>query len=240
MRYAELAKRNFKEVWRDPLSLALTIGLPVLMLVVLQALGGADEFFEATSLAPGIALFGFVMLMFSAAMTISRDRESALFSRLLTTPLRSSDFVAGYSVPYLPVAGIQAAVIFGIGVLFGLEVAGSILLVMLVLLLVAILFIALGMIIGALFTFKQVPFAYMVILLLAIFGGAWVDIEAIGGVFKTVGDLFPFAHALAAARDVMLDGAGLGDIAGDLYWVLGYTVVIVGLAVLAFRHRMLE
>ena len=80
----------------------------------------------------------------------------------------------------------------------------------------------------------------MIILLLAIFGGAWVDIEAIGGVFKTVGDFFPFAHALDAARDVMLDGAGFSDIAADLYWVLGYTVVVVGLAVLAFRHRMLE
>lgn len=240
MRYAELAKRNFKEVWRDPLSLGLTIGLPVLMLVVLQALGGVDEFFEATSLAPGVTVFGFVMLMFSAAMTISRDRESALFSRLLTTPLRPQDFVSGYSLPYLPVAAIQAAVIFGIGLLFGLEVVGSIALVVLILLLMAVLFIALGMITGALFTYKQVPFVYMIILLLAIFGGAWVDIEAIGGVFKTVGGFFPFAHALDAARDVMLDGAGLSDIAADLYWVLGYTVVVVGLAVLAFRHRMLE
>ena len=67
-------------MWRDPLSLALTIGLPALMLVVLQALEGVDAFFSATSLAPGIALFGFVMLMFSTAMTLSRDRESALFS----------------------------------------------------------------------------------------------------------------------------------------------------------------
>jgi ABC-2 type transport system permease protein len=240
MRFAELAKRNFKEVWRDPLSLALTIGLPVLMLVVLQALGGVDEFFKATSLAPGVALFGFVMLMFSAAMTISKDRESALFSRLLTAPLSSSDFVAGYSVPYVPVAIIQAVVIFGIGLLFGLEMAGSVLLVALILLVTAVLFIALGMITGALFSYKQVPFVYMVILLLAIFGGAWVDVEAIGGVFKTVGDFFPFAHALGAARDVMLDGAGLSDIATDLYWLVGYTVVAVGLAVLAFRHRMVE
>lgn len=240
MRYSELAKRNFKEVWRDPLSLGLTVGLPVLMLVVLQAIGGVDDFFKATSLAPGIALFGFVMLMFSAALSLSRDRERALFSRLLTTPLTPNDFVAGYSVPYLPVAAIQALIIFVIGAFLGLEIAGSVVLVVLVLALTAVLFIALGMITGALFTEKQVPFVYMVILLLAIFGGAWVDIEAIGGAFKTVGDLFPFAHALDAARDVMLDGAGFGDIATDLYWLAGYTVVAVGLAVLAFRHRMVE
>ena len=240
MRSMELAKRNFKEIWRDPLSLGLTMGLPVLMLVVLQALGDVDGFFSPTSLAPGIAVFGFVMLMFSAAMTLSRDRESALFSRLLTAPLKPSEFATGYSLPYLPVAIIQGVVIFVIGALLGLEVAGSLMLVGLILLMMAVLFIALGMISGALFTLKQVPFVYMVILLLAIFGGAWVDIEAIGGVFQTAGDLFPFAHALDASRDVMFDGAGFGAIASDLYWVLGYTIVITGLAVVAFRRRMLE
>ena len=240
MRYRALAARNFKEVWRDPLALGLTVGLPALMLIVLQALSGVDEFFEATSLAPGVALFGFVMLMFAAAMTLSRDRETALFSRLLTAPLRPNDFVAGYSVPYLPVALLQAAMIFAIGLAFGLESVGSIGLVLLVLALMAVLFIGLGMITGALFTYKQVPFVYMVVLLLTIFGGAWMDIEAIGGGFKVVGDFFPFAHALDAVRDVMLDGAGLSDIATDLYWVIGYTVVIAGLAVMAFRRRMLE
>lgn len=240
MRSAELAKRNFKEVWRDPLSLALTIGLPVLMLVVLQALQNVDEFFSPSSLAPGVAVFGFVMLMFSAAMSLSRDRESSLFARLLTTPLKPREFATGYSLPYLPVAIIQAAVIFGIAALFGIEIAGSAVLVALIMLIAAVMFIALGMIIGALFTQNQVPFVYMVVLLLAIFGGAWVDVESIGGVFRTVGDWFPFAHALDAARDVMSTGAGLGDVATDLYWLVGYTVIIVGVALVAFRRRMVE
>lgn len=240
MRSAELTKRNFKEVWRDPLSLALTIGLPVLMLVVLQALESVDEFFSPTSLAPGVAVFGFVMLMFSAAMSLARDRESSLFSRLLTTPLKPRDFATGYSLPYLPVAIIQAIVIFAIAALFGLEIAGSAVLVALILLLAAVMFIGLGMIIGSLFTQNQVPFVYMVILLLAIFGGAWVDVESIGGIFQTVGEWFPFAHALDAARDVMSTGAGFADVSGDLYWLVGYTVLIVGVALVAFRHRMLE
>lgn len=240
MRSAELTKRNFKEVWRDPLSLALTIGLPVLMLVVLQALQNVDDFFSPSSLAPGVAVFGFVMLMFSAAMSLSRDRESSLFSRLLTTPLKPRDFAAGYSLPYLPVAIIQALVIFAIAGLFGLEISGSVVLVAFILLVSAVMFIALGMIIGSLFTQNQVPFVYMVILLLAIFGGAWVDIESIGGVFQTVGDWFPFAHALNAARDVMATGASFGDVSSDLSWLIGYTVLIGGFAVIAFRRRMFE
>jgi ABC-2 type transport system permease protein len=240
MRSLELAKRNFKEVWRDPLSLGITIGLPVLLLLILQALEGADTFFSPTVLAPGIVLFGFVMLMFSAAMTLSRDRDSALFARLLTTPLRSNDFVAAYSLPYLAVAIIQGVVLFAIGALLGLEVKGSLGLVFLVLFVMSILYIGLGMILGSLLPIAPLSGAYAVILLLTIFGGAWMDLETIGGVFLSMGNALPFAHALDATRDVMINSAGFGAIATDLYWVLGYTLVTVALALILFRRKMLE
>ena len=240
MRSAALARRNFIELWRDPLSLSLTIALPIGMLLVLGLLEDVDDFFTATSLMPGVVLFGFVMLMFSAALALARDRESALFSRLLTAPLESNDFVSGYSVPYLPIAIIQAAMLFGVGLFLGLEVNGNFGLVILILLIMAVFYIALGMVFGAVFSTKTVTFPYMAILLLTIFGGAWMDLQTIGGVFQTAGDLFPFAHALDAARSVMIDGAGLSAIASDLYWVIGYTLVAVVLAVFFFKRRMLE
>lgn len=240
MRSGALAKRNFLEVWRDPLSLSLTIALPVGMLFVLQLLGDVDDFFSITSVAPGAVLFGFVMLMFSAALSLTRDRESALFSRLLTTPLRSSDFVAGYSIPYLPVAIIQALALFGVAWVLGLESAGNVGLVALILLVIATMYIAWGMILGVTFSSKTVTFPYMAILLLTIFGGAWMDIEAIGGVFKTVGDWFPFAHALDATRAIMIDGVGFTSVATDFYWVLGYSIATVVLAVFVFGRRLHE
>jgi ABC-2 type transport system permease protein len=235
-----LAKRTFIEVWRDPLSLSLNVALPVGMLLVLQLLGDVDDFFTVTSVAPGAILFGFVMLMFSAALSLSRDRESALFSRLLTAPLNPNEFVSGYSLPYLPVAIIQAVALLGVAWVLGLESNGSLWLVALILLIMAVMYIGWAMILGVTFSTKTVTFPYMAILLLTIFGGAWMDIGAIGGGFKTVGDWFPFAHALDAMRDVLIDGVGFSSIATDLYWVVGYTVVTVFGAVLVFRRRMVE
>lgn len=240
MRSLELMKRNLKEVWRDPLSLGINVALPVVLLLSLQLLQGVEEFFSPTFLTPGIVLFAFVMLMLSVAMNLARDRESALFARLLTTPLRSDDFVTGYSLPYLPVAIVQGVALFLIGLLLGLEFAGSIALVALVLLLMAVLYIALGMILGSVFSYKAVPGVYSAVLLLTIFGGAWLDPEAIGGVLETIANALPFAHALYAIRDVMIDAAGFGAIAADLYWVLAYTAVFSVLAVVVFRRRMTE
>ena len=235
-----MAKRNFREIWRDPLSLGITIALPVLLLLVLQAFGEVDAFFTPTVLAPGIVLFGFVMLMFSAAMTLSRDRESAFFSRLLTAPVGARDFVAAYSLPYLIVAVIQAILLFIIGALLGLEINGNVGLVILVLFVTAILYIGLGMILGSLLPLAPLSGAYAVVLLLTIFGGAWMDLEAIGGVFQTIGNALPFAHALDATRDVMVGGAGFSAIATDFYWVLGYTLVSIALALFFFRRRMVD
>ena len=72
MRSTELVKRNVKEVIRDPLSLGIAVALPLVLLLTLQALGGDDTpFLTPTLLTPGIVLFGFVMVMFSAGMILS-------------------------------------------------------------------------------------------------------------------------------------------------------------------------
>jgi ABC-2 type transport system permease protein len=241
MRSAELAKRNVKEVIRDPLSLGIAVALPLVLLLTLQALGGDDTpFLTPTLLTPGIVLFGFVMVMFSSAMILARDRETSLLARLLTTPLRSSDFVSGYSLPYLLVAILQATVLLAVGAVLGLDSDGSVVLVALIVGLMAVFYVALGMILGALLTVAQTSGAYALVLILTIFGGAWFDLEEIGGVFLTIGDVLPFKHALDAARAVMADGAGLSEIATDLYWIGAYTIGAVALAIVVFQRRMRE
>ncbi len=237
----ELAKRNLKEVVRDPLSLGIAVGLPLLLLLTLQALGSDDTpFLTPTLLTPGIILFGFVMVMFSSAMILSRDRETAFLARLLTAPLRSRDFVSGYSLPYVLLAAVQAIVLLLVGAMLGLEVDGSLALVMSILMLMAIFYVAIGMILGATLTVTQTSGAYAVVLMLTIFGGAWFDLDEIGGAFLTVGNFLPFKHALDATRAVMAEGAGLTDIATDVYWIGGYTIGAIILAIVMFQRRMLE
>lgn len=233
-----LVRRNALEMLRDPLSLGIAVALPLALLFTLEALGGAETpYLSATFLTPGIVLFGFVMVMFSAAMILARDRETSLLDRFLTAPLRSSDFVMGYSVPYVAIALVQAAVLFAFGALLGLEAAGSFAPVVVVMVLMAVFYVALGLIFGAVLTVAQTSGAYAAVLILTIFGGAWFDLEEIGGMFRTIGDRLPFKHALDATRAVLADGAGFGDVGADLVWVAGYTAAATVLAVATFGRR---
>lgn len=238
MRWFELGRRNFKQMWRDWLSLGVNVALPMALLLVLRALESVDDFFEPSSLAPGVVLFGFAMLTMTSAMALAQDRESNLFARLLTTPLHASDFVWAYSVPYLAVAAIQAVLVFVAAALLGARSEGNAIWVALIIFMMACLYVSLGMLIGSVVPYKAVTGPWMVLLLLTIFGGTWVNLEDIGGIFETVAGWFPFAHALDAMRAVMIDGASGGDIAADLVYVIAYTAVAVITAIAAFRGRM--
>jgi ABC-2 type transport system permease protein len=237
MRFMELAKRNFKEMFLDYLSVGLAIAFPPALLLVFQAI---PDWLTPTQLTPGIVIFGFAMLTFSSGMILAKDRDSALLSRLLTAPLRANDFISAYSLPYIPVALIQIVVVFAIGSLLGLEISGNIGLVFLVLFVMSIGYIGLGMTLGSLLTYNQVSIAWIAINLLTIFGGAWMDLDEIGGAIQSTMNALPFTHAIDAARDVMVHGVGFSDIATDFYWVLGYTLVFFTLGVFLFRRRMVE
>ena len=191
-------------------------------------------------LAPGVALFGFVMFMFSSALILARDRDSALLSRMLTAPLRRTTSSAGTRCPTSPspssrASSSSASLRSSAPTTTEARSSSS-----LVLFLMAIFSVSLGMAFGSLLGVTALSGAYTVILLLTIFGGAWFDLEEIGGPFETVGDLLPFKHALDAMRAVMVDGDGLGSIGTDLVWVAGYTIAAVALAVVMFRRKMLE
>jgi len=243
MRFVELAIRNFKEMLRDPISTGLELGIPAGFLVIFWALGrsmGDESFLTTTMLVPGIAVFGFAFLLMFSAMMLSRDREGALLSRLLTAPLKPRDFILSYSLPYIPMVILQIALCFGIGALLGLEMPGNAGLAFLVLLVMGICSVELGMILGLLFNVNQVSgVGSVIITLVALLGGIWIDLGTIGGVFYGVGNALPFAHAIGAARDAMI-GASFSSIATDFYWVLGYTLVFFALGTFLFRRRMVE
>jgi len=244
MKFVELAVRNFKEMWRDPISMGLEIGIPAGFLVIFWALGrslGDESFLIPTMLVPGIAVFGFTFLVMFSAVVLAHDRESALLSRLLSAPLKPRDFILSYSLPYIPVVILQMALCFGIGALLGLEILGNASLAFLILLVMGIGCVELGMILGLLFTANQVSgVGSAIITLVALLGGIWIDLGTIGGVFYSVGNVLPFAHAINGARDVMVSGAGFSGIATDFYWVLGYTLVFFTVGTWLFRRRMVE
>lgn len=240
MRMLTFSNRCAKEILRDPLNLMFGLGFPIVLLLLLSAIQAniPVALFELKSLTPGITVFGLSFMTLFSATLIARDRESSFLQRLYTTPLKSADFILGYLLPIIPIAVIQSVICYLVAVILGLPVTVHILSAILMILPVAVFYIALGLLCGSVFNIKQVGGICGALLtnLSAWLSGIWFDLELVGGTFKKIADLLPFVHAVELERAV-LDG-NFSEALPHLYPVLGYAVIITIGAVLLFLRQM--
>ena len=238
MRMIAFARRNAREILRDPLSLGFGLGFPMILLALMTLIqrNVPVEIFEMESLLPGICAFGESFFALFSAQLISKDRSSALMMRLKNSPLRARDFILGYALPLLPMALLQGALCVIFALLLGLEPGWGILSMLVSLLPGALVFIALGLICGSLLTERQVGGVCGALLtnLSAWLSGAWFDLKLIGGGFETFAYAMPFANAVDAARAALA-----GQPAGTALLVSCiYAAGLCALAVVVFARRM--
>lgn len=240
MRMLTLARRNAREILRDPLNLGFGLGFPVILLLLLHAIQAnvPVSLFEIDHLTPGITVFGLAFITLFSATILAKDRGSALLQRLYTTPLTAFDFILGYTLPILPMALGQSMVCYLVALLLGLQPTVHILPAILFVLPVALLFVALGLLFGSILNDKQVGGICGALLtnLTAWLSGTWFDLELVGGAFQKIAYMLPFVHAVEMERAVLH-----GDYAGifpHIWWVLGYALVALIVAIWLFLRQM--
>ncbi len=234
------ANRNAKEIIRDPLNLAFGLGFPLVLILLLSAIQAniPVSLFEIDQLAPGITVFGLSFMTLFSATLIAKDRGSSLLQRLYTTPLSALDFILGYTLPIIPFAIAQSILCYTIAVILGLDITVRILLAVLFVIPISLLFIALGLLFGSILTDKQVGGICGALLtnLSAWLSGTWFDLELVGGVFKKIAYALPFVHAVEMERAVIR--GNFSDMFPHLWWVLGYAIIMLAIAVLLFLRQM--
>jgi len=121
MRFYSLANRNIKEVYRDPVSMLLGLVMPVALLILFSSIYKKSQLdmFSPQMLTPGIIIFSFAFLMMFSAILLAKDRQNAFLTRLFTTPLKSSDFILAYILPFIPLALFQTGICLIVGIILG-------------------------------------------------------------------------------------------------------------------------
>ena len=239
MRFARLVDRNMKEVYRAPVSMLLGLVMPLVMFMLFTSINKREpiEMFSAQHLVPGVVIFGMAFTIMFSAMLLSKDKKNAFLIRLFTTPLKASDFIISYMAPFLPFALMQTAVVFVVGAFLG-AVYQNLLFVVFVILLTELICVSLGLILGALLTENQVAGAgSLLVTMIGLFCGAWMDLHMVGGIFEKIGYAIPFAHAVDASR-AALKGLAFADYSRSFFIVLIYAAVLFILSIFAFKRAM--
>lgn len=204
-----------------------------------------------------IAFFGFFFVFILTGISFLRERVGGTLERLLATPIRRTEVVAGYSVGFGLFATIQVALILAfsfsslaipagaidrIAIGLGIPSAGSPLLAFLVVVLLAIGAVNLGIFLS---TFARtelqiLQFIPLVIVPQGLLGGVFWPIESLPGVLAPLARVMPLTYAVEGLRDVMVRGADLASrtLQLDLAFLAGTAVLFVVLAGATIRREV--
>ena len=178
--------------------------------------------------------------LFGVGYVVLRYRKSGFLKRLHATPLTAFEFLTAQVLSRLALILFVTGVLYvGIGMIIHFHSAGSLLLLVLVAVLGALSMVALGLTIAARFSSEELVggllnlFTWPMMLL----SGIWFSLEGSPQWVRWAAGLFPLTHILDAARAVMLDGAGIGEIAPHLLYLGVTAVAFLAFGAWSFRWR---
>lgn len=206
-----------------------------------QYLHGSSEMTTFDSLGPVlIGVFAFFFVFLIAGVSFLKERTSGTLERLLATPLRRWEIVAGYILGFGLFTGIQAALIatYSIHVL-GLMMEGSLWLVLLITLLLSVTALSFGTFLSAFANteFQMIQFIPIVIVPQIFFSGLF-NMESMSPWLRWLSHLMPLKYGADALRSVMIRGEGWSSVAFDIYLLVALSLFFMAANVLALRkHR---
>ena len=240
MRILNFAKRNFKEIIRDPLSIIFSVLLPLFLLFIFKQINIPNESYELHNFTPGIVVFGFSFITLFTAMLVSKDRTSSLLIRLGISPMKPIEYILGYMLSIIPLTLIQNVLFFILAIALGLSFSINIIWAILISIVVAILFIAIGIILGSLFSEKASSgISSIVVQLVCFTSGMYFPRELLGDVFSRICEYLPFESCVTIIKGVM--NANLESITIRNIIVFSiYTILALIISILIFKEKMIS
>lgn len=248
MKSIEFCKRTVKEILRDPLSYIFCLGFPIIMLIIMTIVNASIPaeagmvIFQMDNLAPGMAFFGLSFVMIFICIQVANDRSSTLLMRLHASPMKSVDFIVGYTFPALIVALLQVLITYATALVIsalveGVLSIGGIMVSVPFLIPSMLFFVGVGLLLGTVFNEKAAPGACSVLVTVGgMLGGVWMPVDTMGGTILKISKCMPFYHGVKIARlavsgDIAEGFSSLGII---LLWAVG----IYACAVVMMKYRM--
>ena len=196
----------------------------------------------AVFIVPG--LIGVILtmtMMLMTALAIVRERERGTFEFLIATPIRRGEVMIGKIIPYLLVGHVQVALVLTLGwTIFDVPVRGRLLDLGLGALPFLAAMLALGLVVSSLARtqFQAAQLSFFFFLPSMLLSGFMFPFEAMPVPAQWIGEVLPLTHFLRIARGVLLKGAPLEALAGEMAAIGVFAVGALGLAMVTFRKRL--
>lgn len=211
---------------------------------------GGGEAFEQRSLEgrqiryidwllPGVLAMNMMFSsLFGVGYVMVRYRKGGILRRLKAAPISALQFLAAQVASRLWLVLAVTAVLFvGADLVLDLYMRGSLLYLAAVFALGALCLISLGLVIASRTQSQELAGGMLNLLTLPMIflSGVWFSLEGVHPWLQTAAQALPLTHLIAAARSIMVDGAGLAEIAPHLGVLALMTAAFLALGAWLFR-----
>lgn len=194
------------------------------------------------NIVPG--LLGVILQMTLVMMTsiaLTRETERGTMENLLAMPSSPFEIMLGKVLPYLVVGGVQVVVVLAASkLLFAIPFAGSISLLLTAVLVFVLALVLLGYTISTIARtqMQALQLTFFFFLPSILLSGFMFPYRGMPGWAQTFGEIFPLTHFLRITRAVMLKGAELPAVAGEIAWLVAFVALFAGVALVRFRRTL--
>ena len=160
---------------------------------------------------------------------------------LITTPIKTPELMLAKILPYIFIGLIQVTLVLALGVLlFKVPIRGTLLDTYVVTLVFIIANLALGLMISTMAKnqFQAMQLTFFILLPSILLSGFIFPFSGMPKAAQWIAEILPMTHFIRLIRGVVLRGADLGDLAGELMILGGFILVAMTFAVKRFHKRL--
>ena len=216
------------------------LAVPCALLALLRYVFDASPASFQRAGVPLMGIFPLISMFLVASIAVLRERTSGTLERLMTMPLNKADVLFGYGIAFAGLAVLQACVTAAVGIgLLGLDINGSLALVVLLAVLNAVLGSAFGLFASAFAAteFQVVQFMPAFVFPQLLLCGLFAARPTMAAPLRWVSDALPMTYAYDGLTRVARSGHVSAALLGDVSVTLGATVVALLLSAATLRRR---
>jgi ABC-2 type transport system permease protein len=234
------ARRVLLQLRHDPRTIALLILVPcvletLLRLVFAHHLASFDQ-----AGGPLLAFFPLTTVFLVTSISLLRERTTGTLERLLTTPLRRMELLAGYAIAFGLFAAIQAGIVSALTLgPLELRVRGPVPLVVLLAVAVALLGTGLGLFASAFARteFQVVQFFPLIVLPQLLLCGLLIARQRMPGALHGISDALPLSYAVDGMHHLTLQAGASAALWSDIAIVVAFAAGALVLGAATLRRR---
>ncbi len=232
------AYRLLTQLRHDRRTVALLFGVPIVLMVLVRYV--FNETLVFNHIAPSLlGIFPFTVMFLVTSVATLRERTTGTLERLMTTPMAKLDLLLGYAIAFGLLAVLQVVVVVTVTLWLGLDIAGSLWLLLLIAVLDALLGTALGLFVSAFARteFQVIQFMPAIVMPQILLSGLFVARDQMARPLEWLSDVLPLSYAVDATNDVTTSADLTGALARDLLVIAAAAALALTLGAATLRRQ---